>query len=128
MAGAVRLDGPGTVKMAVLEESLVALQRLHGLVEQMAIAVKNQKPGQVYAMQIRRSATPMVGQLKGAFGTIADQVSAFILVASRGGTGEQQKVRALREQVAMIRQAIEIAQNKVKEQHAIAQAEEPAAE
>ena len=105
--------------MDALEDALTSMQRIHGLVEQMAIAVKNQKPGSIYGMQVRRAASPLVGQLKGHFGSIADMISAFILVATRGGGSEQNKVRALREQVAMIRTTMELAQNKVKEQHAI---------
>ena len=118
MGKLVRLDGPGTIKMEMLDGALTQMQRVHAVVEQMAIAVREKKPSAPYAMQIRRAITPLIGQLKAQFGMLADQLSTFLLVATRGGS-EQQKVRGLREQVALIRQAIEIAQNKVREQHGI---------
>ena len=113
-----KLDGVGTQKMKTLDEATLVLQRLHGLVERMAIDVKAQKGFGVAPQQLKRLATPLQGQLKGQFGLIADQVSQLILVAGRGG-GEQVKVRALRESVAQIRTALEIAAAKVKEQHAV---------
>lgn len=117
MAG-VKLDGAGAQKMKTLEEALSTIQTIHGHVERMAIDVKNQKGAGVIPQQIKRIATPLQGQLKGQFGLIADQVSGMILVAGRGG-GDQLKVRAMRECVGQIRQALEIAQTKVKEQHAV---------
>ena len=115
MAG-VKLDGAGAQKMKTLEEALLSVQRLHGLVERMAIEVKNQRAAGVLPQQIKRMAVPLQGQLKGQFGMIADQVSSMILATGRGG-GDQLKVRALRELVAQIRQALEITANK--EQHAV---------
>lgn len=118
MAG-VKLDGAGTQKMKTLVDALTTLQTIHGHVERMAIEVKNQKGVGVIPQQIKRIATPLQGQLKGQFGLIADQVSGMILASGRGG-GEQLKVRALREYVGQLRQALEIAQAKVKEQHSVA--------
>ena len=126
MGGIVRLDGAGQIKAATLDEAAAQIQRLHGIVEQMAIAQKNSKPTQGYGMQMRRAAAPLVGLLKGQFGFLADQVTAFILVATRGGGSDQMKIRALREQIALLRQAIEIAMNKVKEQHALEEEAETA--
>lgn len=117
MAG-TKLDGAGMAKMKTLEEALSTIQTIHGHVERMAIDVKNQRGAGVIPQQIKRIATPLQGQLKGQFGMIADQVSAMILATGRGG-GEQTKVRALRENVAQIRQALEISQTKVKEQHSV---------
>ena len=113
---ASKLDGPGTAKMATLDDATVALQRLHGLVERMAVAVKSGEGSQLYGSQIKRFGGPLVGQLKGQFGTIADQVTKLLLDASRGGN-EQLKVRSLREGVAQIRTALDIAASKVKEKH-----------
>ena len=118
MAG-VKLDGAGAQKMKTIEEALKTLQTMHGMVERMAIEVKNQKSAGVIPQQIKRLATPLQGQLKGQFGLIADQVSAMILASGRGG-GDQLKVRSMREYVAQIRQALEIAASKVKDQHAVA--------
>jgi hypothetical protein len=114
----VKLDGAGAQKMKTLEEALVTLQTIHGMVERMAIEVKNQKGAGVIPQQIKRIATPLQGQLKAQFGLIADQVSGMILAAGRGG-GDQLNVRAMREFVAQIRTALEISQAKVKEQHAV---------
>ncbi|MBW7932404.1 MAG: hypothetical protein H3C62_02080 [Gemmatimonadaceae bacterium] len=115
---ALKLDGAGAQKMKTLEEALITLQQIHGLVERMAMEMKNQKPAGVIPMQIKRAATPLVGQLKGQFGLIADQVSAMILVAGRGG-GDQVKLRAYREYVAQLRTAIDMAQSKVKKDHGV---------
>ena len=116
--GGVKLDGAGTAKMNTLEEALKTLQSIHGMVERMAVEVKQQKGVGVIPQQIKRIASPLQGQLKGQFGLIADQVSAMILIAGRGG-GEQTKVRALRECVAQLRFSLDIAASKVKEQHAV---------
>ncbi len=104
--------------MKTIEEALLTVQKLHGLVERTAIEVKNQRAAGVLPQQVKRLATPLQGQLKGQFGMIADQVSGLILATGRGG-GDQLKVRAMREYVAQIRQALEITANKVKEQHAV---------
>lgn len=117
MAG-TKLDGAGTAKMHTLEEALTQLGRVHAIVEQMGVALKNSKPAQVFGMQIRRAATPLVGLLKAQFGLISDLVAALILVATRGGN-DQARLRALRETVAQVRVQLEIAQNKVKEQHSV---------
>jgi hypothetical protein len=117
MAG-VKLDGAGVQKMKTIEAALITLQSIHGMVERMAIDVKAQKKGSTIPQQVKRTAVPLQGQLKGQFGLIADQVSALILSTGRGG-GEQTKLRSMREYVAQIRTALEIAANKVKEQHAV---------
>jgi outer membrane protein assembly factor BamD len=75
------------------EEALVILQRIHGLVEQMKLAQKNGKSTSIFGLQIRRVAEPMVGKLKGQFGMIADQVSALILMGTRGGNEVAQRAR-----------------------------------
>lgn len=113
-----KLDGAGAQKMKTLEEALITLQQIHGLVERMAMEMKNKKPLGVMPMQLKRMASPLVGQLKGQFGMIADQVSTMILVAGRGG-GDQAKLRTYREHVAQIRTAIEMAANKVKKDHSV---------
>lgn len=115
MAGPT-LDGAGAAKLKTIEEALLGMQHLHALVERMASAVKNNQPSSFYGSQLKRAAAPLVGQLKGQFGTIADQVSAMLLIATRGGS-EQMKIRSLRENIGQIRQALEIAATKVKEKH-----------
>jgi len=57
--------------------------------------------------------------LKGQFGMIADQVTALMLIATRGG-GDQVKLRSMREAVAQIRTQLEIAVTKTTEKHTVA--------
>lgn len=114
MAGA--LDGAGKAKVDTLAAAGETLQRVHAMVERYALAVKQQQNAAVYVMQIRRALEPLVGLLKAQFGLISDQVTAVILASTRGGS-EQTRVRTLREGVAQLRMALEIAERKVREQH-----------
>ena len=123
MASGPKLDGAGLAKMATLDEATAAVQRLHAIVERMAIAVRSQQNTAQFGAQIRRSGAPLVGLLKGQFGMISDQVSALLLIATRGG-GDQAKLRALRESVAQIRIQLEIAVTKTKEKHVIVEDDE----
>jgi hypothetical protein len=118
MASGPKLDGAGVAKMETLEEATAAIQRLHSIVERMAIAVRSQQDTTQFGAQIRRTGSPLVGLLKGQFGLIADQVTAMLLVATRGG-GDQVKLRSLREAVAQLRIQMEIAVAKTKEKHTI---------
>jgi len=118
MSSGPKLDGAGLAKMATLDEATDAVQRLHGIVERMAIAASSQQNTAQFGAQIRRSGSPLVGLLKGQFGMIADQVSALLLIATRGG-GDQAKLRSMREAVAQIRTQVEIAVMKTKENHAV---------
>lgn len=116
---ASQLDGAGQIKLATLEEAGILVQRLHGIVEHYAMAVRGQQATGGYRQQLVRAGTPLAGLLKPQFSVMADVVSSFLLIASRGG-GEQAKVRALREAVASIRAQLEIAVTKVAEKHTIA--------
>ena len=116
--GGTKLDGAGTQKMKTLEEALVTVQSMHGMAERMALQVKNQQGVGLIPGQIKRIAVPLQGQLKGQFGIIADQVAGMLIAMGRGG-GEQGKVRVLREAVAQLRTALEMAQSKVKKDHAV---------
>lgn len=113
-----KMDGAGLAKMQTLDDALIHLQRIHGVVERMAIAVRSQQDTAQLRQQLNRTATPLVGLLKPQFGMIADLVSALILVLSRGG-GDQSRLRSLREFVAQIRTALEIAVTKTKELHMV---------
>ena len=116
--GGVKLDGARTQKMKTLEEALLTMQTIHGLVERMALDVKNNRGVGVTPGQIKRIATNLQGQLKAQFGLIADQVAGMIIAMGRGG-GEQGKVRVRREAVGQIRTALEINAAKVKKDHAV---------
>lgn len=125
MSSGPQLDGAGLAKMETLDEAAVSVQRIHGIVERMAMAVRSQQDTAQFGQQIRRTGSPLVGLLKGQFGMIADQVTALLLIATRGG-GDQAKLRALREGVAQIRIQLEIAVAKTREKHTVE--EEPSAE
>jgi hypothetical protein len=120
MSSGPKLDGAGLAKMVTLDEATAGVQRLHSIVERMAIAVRSQQNTAQFGAQLRRAGAPLVGLLKGQFGMISDQVSALLLIATRGG-GDQAKLRSLREAVAQIRTQLEIAVAKTKEKHAIAE-------
>jgi hypothetical protein len=118
MAAGPKLDGSGTVKLITLEEALTELQPIHGLVERMAIEVKNGKPISGMTGQLKRLATPLQGKLKMQFQLIGDLVTALIMVGGRGGA-DTVKLRAYREYVAQIRTQIEIAIIQTKEKHKV---------
>ena len=119
--GIAKLDGAGVVKMSTLKDAAPMIQRVHGIVEQMALAQKQNKGIGVMGMQLRRAATPLVGLLKGHFTPMSDAVTAMILVATRPGN-EGAKVRTLREMVAGLKSQYEISTNKVKELHTVEEA------
>ena len=123
--GVAKLDGAGVVKMSTLKDASPMIQRLHGIVEQMALAQKQNKGTAVMGMQLRRAGTPLVGLLKGHFTPMSDMVTAMILIATRAGN-EGSKVRSLREIIANLKSQLEISTNKVKELHTIESEEETA--
>ena len=115
MAGP-KIDSAGTVKLKVLEEATNVLGRIHGDVEQWALASKRNQPTSLYPMKLRRTLPQLASLLKGQFGMISDQIMAINLASSRGAA-EAPKIRILREGVAQVRTAIEIAVTRTKEQH-----------
>ncbi len=117
MAGP-KLDGAGVQKLKTLDEASAQLQRLHGIVETYALALKRNQPTSLYGMQVKRAISPLVGLLKPQFGLIADQDAAPNLIAGRGGS-ETTKLRQLREGVGSLRQALEIAVVRVKDNHTV---------
>ncbi len=112
-----QLTGTGVQRLQTLDDALQEVQLVHSLVERMALAMKMHEPLQPYAQRLRRMAPPIADRLKGQFGPIADQLTQLTLVATRGG-GDRVKVNALREGVAGVKAAIEVAQRKVYEQFA----------
>jgi len=114
----VRLDSAGVIKLRTLDEALLLLQRINGIVEQYGLALKRNQPTNTFIMNVRRTLPTLAENLKGQFGMISDQVMAVNLAASRGAS-EQMRLRVLREGVAQIKQAIEIAQAQTKDRHAV---------
>ena len=118
MATGPKLDGAGQVKMETLTNALAQIQQLHAVVERMAMEAKNMKPISPLVPQLKRVATPLASGLKAQFGLLSDQVTQMLLAATRGG-GDQMRVRALREGVAQVRQALEIQVTLVKNKHTV---------
>jgi hypothetical protein len=115
---ATKLDGAGAQKMKTLEEAMMQLQTLHGMVERMGIEVKKNGTVGILPQQIKRNAGSLQGLLKGQFGMIADLFAAMILSAGRGGS-EIVRLRTLREHVAQIRTALDMAASRVKKEHSV---------
>lgn len=115
MAG-LRLDGAGQAKMKTLDDAINVLLRVNGLVEQYALQIKRNQSGSTFLTNIRRQLPMLSEMLKAQFGMIADQVMQTNLASSRGAS-EQMRVRALREGVAQVKAALEIAVAHVKEKH-----------
>jgi hypothetical protein len=124
MAG-LRLDGAGQAKMKTLDDAMNVLLRVNGLVEQYALQVKRNQSGGTFLQNIRRQLPALSEMLKGQFGMIADQVMQVNLSSSRGSS-EQMRVRALREGVAQIKTALEIAIAHIKEKHELSAEKEQA--
>ncbi|HEX3867730.1 MAG TPA: hypothetical protein VHV78_13295 [Gemmatimonadaceae bacterium] len=102
--------------MKTLEEALLLLQRIHGLVESLALAAKSRQPTMPFVINIRRTLPTLAANLKSQFGLIADQVTTLNLAASRGSS-ESVRLRTLREGVAQLKQALEIAVTQTKQKH-----------
>jgi hypothetical protein len=115
MAG-VKLDGAGIQKMKTIDEANILVARLHAIVELYALSLKQNKPTSLFGSQIKRALFPLVGLLKPQFGLIADQIAALNLITSRGGQ-DTAKVRTLREGVGSIKQQLEIAVVRIKDNH-----------
>jgi hypothetical protein len=124
MAG-LKLDSAGVNKMKTLDEALLLLQRIHGLVEQYAMALKRNQPTSVFVMNIRRQLPTLAANLKNQFGMISDQVTTVNLAASRGAS-EAVRLRQMREGVAQIKQALEIAMTQTKDKHKVVEKSAPA--
>lgn len=127
MATGPKLDGAGTAKMGALEDALGQLQTLHGVVERMALAVKQQQSLSFFGPMLRRVGQPLAATLKGHYGLLSDQVTAMLLAATRGNNAQLQ-VRALREGVAQLRSALEIQVTQVKAKHTVDDEKKAAAE
>src|SRR5262245_15719751 len=107
MAG-LQLDGAGQVKFETLTWALTMHQRLHGLVENYALGVKNNKPEASIRNNIKRNLPVLAAKLKGQFGMVSDLVTAVYAGSSRGAS-EQMRVRGLREGMASIKMQLDIA-------------------
>ena len=80
--------------MKTLDEALLLLQRVNGLVEQYALAVKGNQPASPFMQNIRRTLPTLAANLKAQFGMISDQVTAVNLAVSRGASDVVRRARS----------------------------------
>ena len=109
--------------MKTLDDAMNVLLRLNGLVEHYALQIKRNQQGGTFLTNIKRQLPALSEMLKAQFGMIADLVMQTSLGATRGAS-EQVRVRTLREGVAQIKIALEIAIAHVKEKHDLTAAED----
>ena len=114
----VKLDATGLNKLKALDDGLLLLQRINGIVEQYALALKQNQPTSVYVQNVRRQLPTLAENLRSHFGSISDLATSVNLAASRGAS-EVMRLRVLREGVAQIRQAMDIAIIQTKSKHAV---------
>ncbi|HEU4993911.1 MAG TPA: hypothetical protein VFT29_03795 [Gemmatimonadaceae bacterium] len=117
MAG-LRLDGAGQAKMNTIDDCVTIHQRIHGLVEQYALSVKQNKPAGHVLQNIKRQVPTLAAKLKGQFGMISDLVTSINMQMTRGSS-EQMRVRTMREGMAAIKVQLEIAITQVIAKHAV---------
>jgi hypothetical protein len=114
----IRLDGAGTAKMNTLDDAMAMHQRIHGLVEQYALSVKQNKPSGTFLQNIKRQVPSLAAKLKAQFGLISDLVTSVNMQMTRGSS-EQMRVRAMREGMAAIKTQLEIAIAQTLQKHEI---------
>jgi hypothetical protein len=124
MAGLI-LDSAGTIKMKVLDDALLLVQRINALNEMYAVNAKKGTPSASIVQNIKRQLVTLAANLKNQFGMISDAVTNVYVSSSRGAS-DANRVRTIREGLAQIKQAIEIGQAQTKEKHAVHK-EKPAA-
>jgi hypothetical protein len=112
------MDSAGVIKMKTLDEALISVQRIHGIVEQYGMAIKRNQPTTVFLMNLRRQLPTLAANLKSQFGMVSEQVTSVYLASTRGAS-EQVRLRTLREGIAQIKQGLEIAQAQTKEKHKV---------
>ena len=117
MAGLI-LDSSGTIKMKVLEDAMLLLQRINGLTESYAINAKKGVNSSSIIQNIKRQLITLAANLKSQFGMISDQVTNVYINSSRGAS-DAGRVRTLREGMAAIKQGIEIGMTQTAAKHAV---------
>jgi hypothetical protein len=113
------VDGPGQAKLQVLEAATSIAQTLHGQIEKFAIAVRTAQPTTSYPQQIKRTATPLVGMLRSQFQLLADLSTDLIVISTRGGGAEANRIRMLRERIGQLKSGIELAVTATRNKHAV---------
>ena len=117
MAGP-KLDGAGQAKMVTLDDAVKIHSRIHALVEMYGLSVKNTKPETVILNNVKRQMPSLASKLKGQFGMISDLVLATNMAMSRG-QNKIIRVRSMREGMANVKVALEIAITQTINKHAV---------
>jgi hypothetical protein len=117
MAGVI-LDASGTIKLKVLDDAMLLTQRLNALNEQFALNAKAGTPTSTLKSSIKRQLMTLAANLKGHFGMISDLVTNVVISSSRGSS-DVNRVRAIREGLAQIKQGIDIGMAHTREKHAV---------
>ena len=117
MAGEI-LDASGTIKLKVLDDALLLTQRLNALNEQFALNAKAGTPSGSLFSSIKRQLQTLAANLKSHFGMISDQVTNVLISSSRGSS-DVNRVRAIREGIAQIRQGIDIGMTHTRQKHTV---------
>lgn len=125
MAGLI-LDASGTIKMKVLDDAVLLAQRLNALNEQFALNTKAGTPSASLKASIKRQLMTLAANLKGHFGMISDLVTNVVISSSRGSS-DVNRVRAIREGLAQIRQGIDVGMASTRAKHTVHKAK-PVAE
>ena len=126
MAGLI-LDASGTIKMKVLDDSLLLAQRLNALNEQLAVNTKSGAPTASLKASIKRQMQTLAANLKSHFGMISDLVNNVVISSSRGSS-DANRVRVIREGLAQIRQGIDVGMAHTRNHHAVVKAKPVAKE
>jgi hypothetical protein len=113
------VDGQGQAKLEVLEAAAAIAQTLHGMIEKHAIAVRANSPTTSFAQTLKRTATPLVGMLRGQFKLLSDLATDLILISGRGGGSEVSKLRMLREKIGLLKSGIELSVTSTLSKHTI---------
>jgi hypothetical protein len=117
MAGLI-LDSSGTIKMKVLDDAMVLVQRVNAMNEQLAMNAKKGTPSASLFQGIKRNLVTIAANLKTHFGMVSDLVTNVLISSSRGSS-DANRARVLREGIAQIKQAIEIGHTQTIQKHAM---------
>lgn len=117
MAGMI-LDASGTIKMKVLDDALLLAQRLNALNEQLGLLTKAGSPTASLKSSIKRQLETLAANLKSHFGMISDLVTNVVISSSRGSS-DANRVRAIREGLAQIRQGIDVGMAHTRNHHTV---------
>jgi hypothetical protein len=117
MAGLI-LDSGGTIKMKVLEDAMLLVQRINALTEMLAANAKKGTPSSTIVQNIKRQLQTLAANLKSQFGMISD-LATNVYVSSSRGASDANRVRILKEGIGQLKQAIEIGMAQTKDKHAV---------